>query len=247
MILYFSATGNCKFVAHTIAKATGEKAVSIQESSEKIMLKEGESLGIITPTYFWGLPTFVDDFFSRVRIEQGEDSYIYYIATYGTTPGQTDYFIKQHLKRQRLTLSASFSVKTVDNWTVWFDVSDRETICQQLCDEKEQIDDIVKSILSKEKVFIQKRKMPLLFCKVAQCLYEGARKTSHFLVNERCISCGLCAKLCPEQAIQMDNGKPRWLKEKCTMCLGCLHNCPGFAIQYGKKTEKHGQYSHPQI
>ena len=28
------------------------------------------------------------------------------------------------------------------------------------------------------------------------------------------------------------------------MCLSCLHHCPKFAIQYGSRTQKHGQYSH---
>ena len=31
------------------------------------------------------------------------------------------------------------------------------------------------------------------------------------------------------------------------MCLGCLHRCPKFAIQYGRNTKKHGQYTNPNV
>ena len=41
--------------------------------------------------------------------------------------------------------------------------------------------------------------------------------------------CGLCAKKCPVQAIEMRDGKPVWVKDKCVMCLGCLHRCPKYA------------------
>ena len=41
--------------------------------------------------------------------------------------------------------------------------------------------------------------------------------------------------------------KTVWVKDKCVMYLGCLHRCPKFAIQYGKKTKKHGQYTNPNV
>ena len=58
MILYFSATGNSKYVAEKIADATGDNAVSIDEyeGSEKIS-------GIVCPTYSWGVPSVVREFF----------------------------------------------------------------------------------------------------------------------------------------------------------------------------------------
>ena len=48
----------------------------------------------------------------------------------------------------------------------------------------------------------------------------------------------------PVHAIQIQDGKPVWVKKQCTMCLGCLHRCPKFSIRYGK-SDRHGQYRHP--
>ncbi len=245
MIIYFSATGNCRFSAEQIATAIGEKAVNITEISNKISLQKGESLGIVTPTYFWGLPTYVEDFLKNIIIENAENSYIYCIATYGTTTGQTDYYVNRLLKKKGLHLSASYGIKTVDNWTVWFSVKNREAIKAVLDGEQQQIAEIIDKIKGKENIFISKDKKPKFMCRFARALYGGARKTAHLNVNKDCIGCGICEKGCPVDAIKIVDGRPEWVKEKCTMCLGCLHNCPKFAIQYDDKTKNNGQYNHP--
>ncbi len=75
---------------------------------------------------------------------------------------------------------------------------------------------------------------------------NSERKTKNFYVEDSCIGCGLCARKCPVQAIDIKDKKPVWTKEKCALCLRCLHHCPKFAIQYGNgKTKKHGQYRNP--
>ncbi len=246
MIIYFSATGNCKYIAKRIAEEMNDSYVSITEIKDKIILKDGEQLGIITPTYFWRLPSIVDEFFENVIIENGKNSYIYYIATYGTTSGQTDYYVKKHLKKKGLKLSASFNIKTVDNWTVLFSVNDKEKIDLTLKEELKQVYVIVHDIKEKKKIFINKDKKSLFLCGGAKHFYRKARKTKHLHVNNDCIGCGLCEKICPTKAIKIVDNKPDWILNECTMCFGCLHNCPKFAIQYDDKTQNNGQYKHPE-
>ena len=75
MILYFSATGNCKYVAEQIAEATGDAAVSIEKRKSSIELGEGEILGIVSPTYSWELPIIVQSLqFSTGRIRRSMGS-----------------------------------------------------------------------------------------------------------------------------------------------------------------------------
>ena len=57
MILYFSATGNCKYVAARLAEADGQEGLSIADCMrEKRFAFEDETIGVISPTYDWGLP-----------------------------------------------------------------------------------------------------------------------------------------------------------------------------------------------
>jgi len=69
-----------------------------------------------------------------------------------------------------------------------------------------------------------------------------ARATSRFSVDESCNTCGLCARICPIQAIQLKDGKPVWVKKDCTQCMGCINRCPQQAIQLGSGTRDRGRY-----
>ena len=49
-----------------------------------------------------------------------------------------------------------------------------------------------------------------------------------FIVNEACIKCGICAKICPADNIKVTNHVEDL--HHCEGCLGCLHGCPENAI-----------------
>ena len=84
MILYFSATGNCRYVAEHIAHDLGDTAVSIEKHCGKIQLMQHEMLGIVAPTYAWELPINVREFLENIFIENYSGQYAFVVATYGT-------------------------------------------------------------------------------------------------------------------------------------------------------------------
>ncbi len=51
-----------------------------------------------------------------------------------------------------------------------------------------------------------------------------------FKATEKCVGCGLCAKICPQGNIMMVDGKPKFGKN-CAACMGCSFHCPKDAVR----------------
>lgn len=71
MIFYFSATGNSRYVAERIAAATGDETISIPDccKSDRFSFDETDkTVGIVCPTYSWGLPSIVQEFLEKLTL-----------------------------------------------------------------------------------------------------------------------------------------------------------------------------------
>ena len=77
-------------------------------------------------------------------------------------------------------------------------------------------------------------------------VYADNRKLDiKFIINDNCISCGKCEKLCPLSNIKLIEGQPIW-GNHCTHCMACISRCPKGAIEYGKKTKDRIRYVCPK-
>ena len=217
MIFYFSATGNCRYVAERAAAATGGRCVSItacmQAGELAFTPRDGEMVGIVSPVYFWGLPSIVNAFLERLIL--GRPEYLWFAATYGTTTGQAGRFVSEHLCAKGLRLDARFSVRMPDSWTPMFDLSDKAKVQRTNLAAEPQIDALIAHIRRRDRGDFMRAKVPLPAVRVYYPHYERARRTGYFAVTDACVGCGLCARNCPVSAIEIRDGRPVWVKERC--------------------------------
>lgn len=241
-VIYFSATGNSKYVATRLIKEDDKLLFIPDLIKENIFEFKDDVIGIVTPTYFWGLPSIVKEFLLKVTFHC---DYLYFISTYGTTPGASAEVAKKIIKGKNI--DSFYSIRMVDTYTPIFDLSTKKKRDKFTKNTQKEIEDVIFSISKNEHKRKMNRQTPFFITnKIAEPLYNNKKRlTNRFSVNDNCIGCGLCAKKCPVNAIEIKDNKPVWIKDKCVMCLGCLHRCPKFAIECGNKTKKHGQYQNP--
>ena len=246
MVFYFSAPSNSRHTAKIIAEKTGDIYADITECLKKdlynFIADKNENIGFVFPVYNFGIPITLCRFIDKLNIRTN-GNYIFTVATYGGFSGGASKIIKKMLKKKNITVNSQYSVRMPDTWTPVYDLSDKNKVSERNKKADKTAEAIIKKIKKKKNGNFDCRRIP--FSDYFYKDYENLRRTSTLSVESNCTGCGMCAKNCPENAIEIKNCKLVWVKEKCAMCLGCLHRCPQFAIQRGENTKKHGQYVHP--
>lgn len=252
MILYFSATGNNKYVAQQLSNATGNRMVPLKDLVRQHMyeltVEDHEDFGVVMPTYWEGLPSILTDYLKKADIHmKGTHHYCYFVATYGCDYGNILSTAKKEFAEKGIVFDSLYTARFVDNWSPMFDLTDLQRNHRAEQNGKMETARIVQMIIRKEEGHDLPDQMTPQQASAAKQTYDRIRKTRYFQLNSsKCIGCGLCAGQCPVSAIQMRENHPVWVKDTCTLCLGCFHRCPVGAIDYDHSL-KNGQYVNPDV
>lgn len=237
MIFYFSGTGNSKWVANKIAEKIGDKAYDISSLKEIPEVCNEKQIGLIFPIYAWGIPEPMAIFAKQLK---KIEAFTFGVCTCGANAGIA---LKKLSKIYHL--DSSYSVIMPSNYIIGEDIEQESIILKKIELASKEIEKISNEIIQKKKVYrVNEGKTPRLKSILINNMFNKyGRTTKPFYVDkEKCIKCGLCAKMCPASTIKLVDGNPVWNK-KCYQCLRCINNCPQSAIQYGKNTEKRGRYN----
>jgi ferredoxin len=121
--------------------------------------------------------------------------------------------VQNQLRTRGLTLNAGFSIPMPGNYLVRYGAFSIEKQKKMFIKEKKKIETIVKIIENRQENKIERNNFLIngignLFYK--SMLPKFSTLDQNFNVNEKCISCNTCEKVCPVQNIKMDTGRPKW-------------------------------------
>lgn len=254
MIIYFSGTGNSHRAANLLADYLGENRIVRLEGDLLLRPERAEEYNgtdsedriiWVFPTYSWGIPPVVKNFMLHARIYNAGNMRHYLVTTCGDDCGLIDVQWRHLAAKRSWPAETAYSVIMPNTYVLMkgFDVDPADLAAQKLSDAPERLAEIARCIANDEpgNQLVRGRWAWIKSRIIYPWFVRFAMSPRPFRSNSGCTSCGKCAKSCPMNNIDMNDGKPSWGKN-CALCLRCYHICPAHAVTYGKATNGKGQY-----
>ena len=223
-IFYFTGTGNSLY----IAKRFGGELYSIPKvlkGEEDVF--EDEKIGIIFPTYGFSVPMIVREFIEKITLKS---PYIFAIMTCGNNNGDASKWFTSFAKKHNIEVQYSNSIAMVGNHIPLVDIDKQKSLDKNI---EENINRLIDDV-SNNRNYISKGMVigPVLrnTLKVINKI-KPMDSPANFSVNENCIKCSTCIKVCPRANVSYNNSKNIIFGNHCESCLSCVNNCPKKAIQ----------------
>lgn len=245
VLYWFSGTGNSLYAARTIAADLDDcELIPIAGLSDRERVSsEHEAVGLVFPMYYEGLPNLVRAFAGK--LETNSDQYLFAMVTFGGGPSWVAGELKQILSDR---LDAVFMVPMPGNYLPLYSIASEKKVNKLLKAAEGTLKTITEQVRGRRKLpgsdsFTGKLLYWLLHRKWSE---KAPGKGARFTVTSACVSCGLCASVCPVGNVVMVDGSPN-RRQRCEECLACVHWCPERAILISKKTADQKRYHHPGV
>lgn len=245
MVLYFSGTGNSKYVAEKISERVGGEFVSLNEKIKKndfSKISSDENLIFVLPTYAWQIPHVVSEWISKTSFEKNCKAW--FVMTCGGEIGNAAKQNKKLCDLKEFSYMGTAEVVMPENYIAMFSAPNKEEAKQIISNAQPQIENVAKAI-EQGKEFEKPRNNlydKIMSSVVNAAFYPLCVKSKAFTVKDDCVGCGKCVELCPLNNITLENSKPTW-RNDCTHCMACICYCPVSAIEYGKKSVGQPRYT----
>lgn len=231
MIFYFTATGNCRYVAEQLDNNARSIPQEMQREGE--LTYQDEAIGIVYPIYGHMMPDMVRRFVERAKFDT---PYLYLVLTYGCRHANAIELGIEEMQRNGFNVSYASTLLMVDNWLPNFNMNEqRKMLPQKRVEEnlariraeikarKEWIEPVTDEDRAAHAQFLSRR-----------LSFEPAALHGFLAIDpERCTGCGICTRVCPASCISIEDGKAvrrATAGQGCNACLACIHACPNGAI-----------------
>ena len=238
MVIYFTGTGNSRYVAEGIALRTRDKLVS---ANEFIKANKGADFTseapyvFVSPTYAWRIPRIFSDFIQNGSF-MGNIS-VYFVMTCGDDIGSVDEFLTELCDKKNMKFMGVAKVLMPENYVAMYDIPSKAE-SELIIAEADKTVKAISEIITSRKALPFEMKSSFANLKsryINPIFYSFFVKSKGFYATDKCINCGKCEELCNLNNIKLTDGKPVYGAD-CTHCMACICGCPTEAIEYKRKT-----------
>ena len=244
MVLYFTGTGNSRYLARRIAEGLDMPLYDLNaciKAGDTAPVQTGQDVVLVTPTYAWRIPRVVSQWLGNTELTGAER--IWFVMDCGSEIGNAAKYNRQLAAQKHLRYMGTAQITMPENYIAMFNAPQAEQ-ARRIVEQAEPALQKVLAQLRAGQEFSPLRDTlydRFMSGPVNPVFYRFFVKADAFRATDVCIGCGKCVELCPLNNIRLENGKPVWGKH-CTHCMACICYCPKEAIEYGKKSKGKPRY-----
>ena len=243
MVLYFTGTGNSRYVAEVIARELDDELISINNYMRAGIAGDfvsGKPYVLVCPTYAWRVPLVVEGWLRTARFDGNND--MYFVLTCGDSTGGAQTFAKKLCDEINMNFRGFKTVVMPENYIALFDVPDKEKAERIVNAAMRPINAAIETIEHGEDMEEKIRPFSMLMSTIVnKIFFRFIVKDKGFHLEKECISCGKCVAMCPLNNVTLADGKPVW-GGNCTHCMACICGCPTECIEYKNASQKRRRY-----
>lgn len=237
VVLYFTGTGNCLYVARQLAGKEGEILSIPQLMRKKQFEIEADEIGLVYPIYGHMPPYMVREFIKKAQLKA---EYKFAVLTYGMRKCNAVEIWDGISRKAGNVFDYIGTIVMVDNWLPNFDMNEQMKIDKHIPENLEKItSDLSNRRRWHEPVTQEEREQHEGFMSLSGLDPEVGflmKADRSFRVTDDCIHCGICTYVCPRGNYQL-TGQGVKMQGDCEFCFACIQNCPQQAIQFKKNED----------
>jgi len=229
VMIYFSGTGNSKYIAELFSEKMGISCYSIEDDVNfEELINSKETIGFCYPIYYSRVPKILREFVSKHMNALKNKKLIIFctqqILSGDGTRAFTDLFDKSYIQ---VIYTEHFFMPS----NIFPIITNQEKIAKYVNKAKHKMQRVCQDIKTgkvKRRGFnIGSRALGLI---QAPLLSPCERKASNSIkITEDCTKCGLCVSICPMNNFTIENNAVKH-NHNCTMCARCVNKCPNKAV-----------------
>ena len=237
VVLYFTGTGNCLYIARQLAGKEGEILSIPQLMRKKQFEIEADEIGLVYPIYGHMPPYMVREFIKKAQLKA---EYKFAVLTYGMRKCNAVEIWDGISRKAGNVFDYIGTIVMVDNWLPNFDMNDQMKIDKHIPENLAKItSDLSNRRRWHEPVTQEEREQHEGFMSLSGLDPEVGflmKADRSFRVTDDCIHCGICTYVCPRGNYQL-TGQGVKMQGDCEFCFACIQNCPQRAIQFKKNED----------
>lgn len=237
VVLYFTGTGNCLYVARQLAGKEGEILSIPQLMRKKQFEIEADEIGLVYPIYGHMPPYMVREFIKKAQLKA---EYKFAVLTYGMRKCNAVEIWDGISRKAGNVFDYIGTIVMVDNWLPNFDMNEQMKIDKHIPENLAKItSDLSNRRRWHEPVTQEEREQHEGFMSLSGLNPEVGflmKADRSFRVTDDCIHCGICTYVCPRGNYQL-TGQGVKMQGDCEFCFACIQNCPQRAIQFKKNED----------